>query len=67
MSHFFFKICSVSVIITNNMDEKRSDGQQILWMTSASSSTSALEYINMEGEDDFEVEFSTEELVQLVH
>ena len=25
-----------------------------------------LEYINMEGEDDFEVEFSTEELVQLV-
>jgi len=27
---------------------------------------SPLEYINMEGEDDFEVEFSTEELVQLV-
>lgn len=26
----------------------------------------ALEYINMEGEDDFEVEYSTEELVQLV-
>src|SRR6202011_886153 len=25
-----------------------------------------LEYINMEGEDDFEVEFSSEELVQLV-
>jgi hypothetical protein len=27
---------------------------------------SPLEYINMEGEDDFEVEYSTEELVQLV-
>ena len=26
----------------------------------------SLEYINMEGEDDFEVEYSTEELVQLV-
>jgi hypothetical protein len=27
---------------------------------------SPLEYTNMEGEDDFEVEFSTEELVQIV-
>jgi hypothetical protein len=27
---------------------------------------SPLEYINMEGEDDFEVEYSTEEIVQLV-
>ena len=56
------------------MDEKRLDGQQILWMTSASSKKTTLcleklcplEYINMEGEDDFEVEFSNEELVQLV-
>ena len=28
--------------------------------------TNLLEYINMEGEDDFEVEYSTEELMQLV-
>ena len=27
---------------------------------------SSLEYVNMEGEDDFEVEYSTKELVQLV-
>ena len=60
------------------MDEKRPDGQQILWMTSATlnlgfdvqgkplEKLSPLEYVNMEGEDDFEVEYSTEELVQLV-
>ena len=36
MSLFVSKICGVSVIITCNMDEKRPDGQQILWMTLAS-------------------------------
>ena len=43
MSLFFFKICSVSVIITSDMDEKRPDEQQILWMTSASSPAFPLE------------------------
>ena len=39
MSLFVFKICSVSVIITSNKDGKRPNGQQILWMPSASSPT----------------------------
>ena len=53
---FEFEFCpSVSVIITSNMNEKLLAGQQI-----------PLESVNMEGEDDFEVEYATEELVQLV-
>ena len=39
LSLCFPKNCSVSVIITSNVDERRLDGQQILWMTSASPPT----------------------------
>ena len=31
-TNFFPKICSAGVIIRSNMDEKRLDGQQILWV-----------------------------------
>ena len=39
----FFKICSVSVIITSDMDEEMPDEQQNLWMMSASSPAFLLE------------------------